>query len=74
MGKRISQFTNTFLFVFIFFMSVNIGWAILAWLWEFIFRNDVISYSIGFFEALGTAWRWGLFVGIIRVILGFLSD
>ena len=74
MGKRISQFINTFLAVFIGLIAFNIGWTILVWLWEFIIRNDLIPWSYGFFEILDLGWRCGLFVAIIRVILGFLSD
>ena len=74
MGKRISQFKNTFLFVFVGLLAFNIGWAILGWLWWFIFRNDAIEYTFGFFEVLDSVFRIGLFVAIIRVILGFLSD
>tara|TARA_B100000242_G_C42752266_1_gene350656 strand:+ start:155 stop:391 length:237 start_codon:yes stop_codon:yes gene_type:complete len=72
--KRISQFTNTFLFVFIGLIAFNIGWTILVWLWQFIFRNDVIPWSYEFFEIFVVGFQWGLFVAVLRVIFGFLSD
>ena len=74
MGKRISQFTNTFLSVFIGSVVINTSWNILAWTWQLILRNDAIGYWYGFFESLNWGLRIGLFVAIIRVILGFLSD
>ena len=74
MGKRISQFTNTFLVVFIGLIAFNIGWTLFVWLWEFIFRNNVIPWSYEFFEIFQIGFQWGLFLAIIRVILGFLSD